>query len=164
MPKLKFAVPVYSLHKSSGQAVVKFAGVPFYLGKHNSDASRREYDRLIAEFLAVGRNPHLMVQPSNDSEATVRLLVDAFRIYATDYYVKNGKQTSEVSSFRVVCATTMRLYRDLPVDEFGPRSLKAVREVWLKNGLARSTINRHQRRLVKIFKWGVSEEIVQSQT
>ena len=27
----------------------------YYLGKHGSDASRREYDRVIAEFIANGR-------------------------------------------------------------------------------------------------------------
>jgi len=29
----------------------------YYLGKHGSEASRREYDRIIGEFLANGRQP-----------------------------------------------------------------------------------------------------------
>ena len=30
----------------------------YYLGKYGSDASRREYDRIIAEFVANGRRTH----------------------------------------------------------------------------------------------------------
>ena len=43
--------PSYRLHKPSGQAVVRLSGHDHYLGPHNSDLSRREYDRVIAEWL-----------------------------------------------------------------------------------------------------------------
>ena len=48
-------VPTYRHHKPSGQAVVTLDGRDHYLGKHGTEASKQEYDRLIAEWLASGR-------------------------------------------------------------------------------------------------------------
>ncbi len=48
-------VPYYCHHKPSGQAVVTIDGRDIYLGTWNTSASRREYDRLIGEWLAAGR-------------------------------------------------------------------------------------------------------------
>jgi hypothetical protein len=56
MPKpITSRVPSYRRHKPTGQAVVTINGRDLYLGKWNSAASKDEYDRLIAEFLANGR-------------------------------------------------------------------------------------------------------------
>jgi hypothetical protein len=43
-------LPKYCRHKSSGRAFVRIGGKMYYLGKHGSQASRRKYDRIIAEF------------------------------------------------------------------------------------------------------------------
>ena len=48
-------IPRYRLHKPSGQAVVTLGYRDFYLGRFGSKASREEYDRRIAEWLANGR-------------------------------------------------------------------------------------------------------------
>jgi hypothetical protein len=50
-------VPSYRFHKASGQAVLVLAGTSHYLGPWQSRASRGEYNRLIAEWLANGRAP-----------------------------------------------------------------------------------------------------------
>jgi hypothetical protein len=52
MPKHIHAIPNYRKHKATGQAVVTVAGRDIYLGKHNSAASRQEYNRIIAEWIA----------------------------------------------------------------------------------------------------------------
>ena len=57
MPHLRKQLPKYCLHKKSGRAFVRIGGKMYYLGKHGSTASRREYDRLIAEFIANARQP-----------------------------------------------------------------------------------------------------------
>ena len=48
--------PKYRKHQASGQAVVSCHGGDFYLGPYGTKASRIEYDRLIAEWLAGGRH------------------------------------------------------------------------------------------------------------
>jgi hypothetical protein len=55
----------YRRHKPTDQAVVTINGRDIYLGKWNSAASKDQYDRLIAEFLANGR------RLQSDADATV---------------------------------------------------------------------------------------------
>ena len=55
MPRLTNRNPSYRHHKPSGQAVVTLAGQDVYLGPYGTAASKREYDRVIGEFLARGR-------------------------------------------------------------------------------------------------------------
>lgn len=56
MPRLTKSLPKYRRHKASGQAIVTLNGQDYYLGPYNSRASRVEYDRLIAEWIANGRS------------------------------------------------------------------------------------------------------------
>lgn len=49
---------------------------------------------------------------------------------------------------------------DMNTSEFTPRRLKELREFLIEQGLARSTINQRIGRVKKLFKWGVSEEMV----
>ena len=55
MTYTKKQLPKYCRHKPSGRAFVRIGGKMNYLGKYGSQASRREYDRIIAEFVANGR-------------------------------------------------------------------------------------------------------------
>ena len=55
MPYKKKQLPKYCHHMSSGRAFVRIGGKMYYLGKYGPEASRREYDRIIGEFIANGR-------------------------------------------------------------------------------------------------------------
>ncbi len=56
MPRLTRRVPSYCRHRASGQAVVTLSGQDFYLGPYGTQVSKREYDRVVAEWLARGRS------------------------------------------------------------------------------------------------------------
>ena len=56
MPRLTRSAPRYRRHRASGQAIVTLNGRDFYLGQYSSTASRQEYDRLTAEWLANHRH------------------------------------------------------------------------------------------------------------
>ena len=62
-------VPSYRRHKPTNRAVVTINGQDIYLGKWNTAASKAEYDRLIAEFLANGRR-----LPDSNDRTVVELL------------------------------------------------------------------------------------------
>jgi hypothetical protein len=55
MPRLVDLTPKYRCHKASGQAIVTVQEHDFYLGPWNTKASKLEYDRIIGEWLASGR-------------------------------------------------------------------------------------------------------------
>src|SRR5690242_9362122 len=55
MPRAKNDIPSYRRHRASDQAVVTLNGVDHYLGRFNSPESKAEYDRVVNEWLALGR-------------------------------------------------------------------------------------------------------------
>jgi len=48
-------VPGYRRQKSTGQGIVTLNGKDHYLGRYGTAASKAEYDKLVAEWLASGR-------------------------------------------------------------------------------------------------------------
>src|SRR6188508_959046 len=114
-------VPSYRRHKPTGQAVVTIHGRDLYLGKWNTAASRAEYDRLIAEFLAHGR------RLQGDADGTVVEVLNAYRKFAEHYYRKDGRVTSEYAGIKEALKIVRELYGRTIANEFGPLALKAVR-------------------------------------
>lgn len=157
MPRLTVSDPRYRLHKASGQAVVTIGGVDHYLGRHGTPASRAEYHRLIAEWVARGR-------PTRVAKATPGLtvseLVRDYRRFCRTHYVKNGKPTSESALIRMALKPLLKLYRHTAAADFGPLKLKAVRQEMIDAGLSRPVVNRHVGRIRRLFKWGVANELV----
>src|SRR3954447_25451351 len=88
MPRLTGTVPKYRKHKASGQAFVELSGHRHYLGPHGTQVSKREYDRLVAEWLVNGRQPAVSAET-----LTVVELCERYRPFAEKYYVKNGQPT-----------------------------------------------------------------------
>jgi hypothetical protein len=147
-------VPSYRQHKAPGQAVVTLGGRDFYLGLYGTEISRREYDRLIAEWLANGR-----VVPV-DAALSINEVVLAYWEHAQVYYRKNGQPTDEAAAVRNALRPLVKLYGEEPAAEFGPSKLKAIREKFIAADLARKTVNDNVGRIKRMFKWAVAEELV----
>lgn len=156
MPKLTRSLPKYGKHKASGQAVVTIDSTDIYLGPHGTKASRIECDRIIAEYLANGRR---LAAPSEQSFSVAEVL-NAYRKHASKYYVKDGKPTKELAAMKQVIRSVRKLYSKQPATDFGPLALKAIRERWIVAGHARKTVNSNTHRVVRIFKWAASEELI----
>lgn len=155
MPKLTKKLPSYRLHKASGQACVTLDGQVHYLGSHGSESSRKKYDLLMAEWLLKRQQP-----PEAMPDLRVCELIAAYLRYAKGYYVKAGKVTTEFTCITAAMRPLRQLYEEQPVVEFGPRALKTVRQAFIDADLARTTVNASIRRITRMFKWGVSEELV----
>jgi integrase len=157
MPRLIHATPKYRHHRVSGQAVVLIQGKYHYLGPFGSERSKAAYDRLIAEWLVKGRAPRS--QPKQ-SELTIKELIVAFWRFVVTHYVKNGEPTAEQDCIKAAIRPLRRLYGNIPAVNFGPVSLKTVRQIMVDSGLARSTINGHVGRIRRIFRWATAEELL----
>jgi integrase len=174
MPKrTRLKPPSYRLHKTTGQAIVTLTGRDYYLGPYDTDQSRNEYDRLVAVWLAHGRT---MPPVEEDVPSlTVTEIIAAYLRYASRRYVKGGKPTGEMDYVKIALRELQRLYGHTPAVAFGPLRLRAVRAAMIqgrtssqdsrhngarKDGLSRSVVNGSTRRIVRMFKWAVSEELV----
>ena len=156
MPRLVDALPKYRKHKASGQAVVTLNGRDHYLGPHGSSASKAFYDRLIAEWLIQGRT----AKAPTVEAITVTILAARYLRYAKGYYLKDGKCTRVVPAIKQSIKYLRDWYGASPASEFGPLALKAVRQKMIDDGLSRNYINDHVARIKRMFKWGVSEQLV----
>ena len=152
------SLPKYRKHKRSGQAIVTLSGKDFYLGPHGTNASKLEYDRLIGEWLANGRQ--LPSQNRDEGEYKVAQLCLAYWQHTKDYYVKNGRPTDEQACIKTALRDTRALYGRHTVSEFGPLALEAVRNSMIARDCSRKYINSQVNRIRRMFKWGVARELV----
>ena len=174
MPKLSHSLPKYRCHKASGQAIVTLAGKHHYLGPYGTKASRLEYDRLIAEWVANGRSasPH-----SRESDVTVIEVAARYWKFAEGYYRKQGSPTGTLRFIRHALRPLKTLYGPRPAASFGPLALKAVQQTLIESGTAKLTkpatgTNNEKRRpsrryvndcvavIKRMFRWAASEELV----
>lgn len=170
MPILNGRTPKYRRHRASGQAIVTLGGRDHYLGPWNTKASKVEYDRLIAEWLAAGRQAAL---PEPGAGLTVTELCVRYCRFAERHYRKNGRPTSEVHLVKHALRHVRALYGHTEANAFGPLAMKAVREKMIAGraasdgkaipGMCRIVVNRHVGRIRRMFKWGVENELVAPQ-
>jgi len=159
MGKKDARLPSYRLHKASGQAIVSLNGRQVYLGPHDTEESRAEYDRVMAEYLANGRR----APGKQPASMTVSEVLVAYLEFAEGYYRRpDGTPTPEITHVKGAAKVLRRLYGHTQAAEFGPLGLKACREEFIRRGQARKTVNQNTQRLKRIFKWAVANELVPS--
>src|SRR5215510_8536201 len=81
-------VPTYRKHKSTGQAVVTLDGKDRYLGRYGTAASKAEYRRLVAEWMAGGQ-----CLP-DATKRTVNDILLGYLRFAKDYYGRSSSSTA----------------------------------------------------------------------
>jgi integrase len=160
------------------------------LGKYGtpeeSPESWAKYYRVLAEWKTQGRRPAAPAGQSAEAALSVNELILLFWRWAEKHYRHpDGRPTSELDGYRIALRPLKALYGHTPAGDFGPLALKAVREelirhsvtvrvkltepktgklIWgakvVREGLARKAINQYVGRIKRVFKWGVSEELV----
>jgi integrase len=149
----KTRVPKYGQHRSTGQACVYIDGQRIYLGKYDSEQSRRRYRELIDRWQAKR-------QGRLTPDISVGELVLLYDQFVRKHYVKNGRPTSEQLCIRAALRFLVVTERQTLVSDFGPRKFKEVRNKMISAGLCRRTVNQNASRIRRLFRWGVGEELV----
>lgn len=167
--------PAYRRHKQSGQAIVTLpnglgARSDVLLGKYGSAASRIHYERVIAEWEANGRVYSPRVRAT---DRTINELLLQFWRHAEEHYRDlDGNPTSEIRDYKLTLRPLKHFYGTKLVSEFGPLSLKAVRQkmiegwehpdrkIGIQVPLSRGVINQRINRIRRVFRWGVENELV----
>ncbi len=118
--------------------------------------------------LPPGANPKTFITSSGnltkkqepDTQLTVNGVSDQFIEWATSHYVKDSKPTNQVLLIRLAIKILRELYGREPASTFGPLALKACRDQFIKQGLARTECNRRTRLIVQAFRWAVENELI----
>ena len=127
-------IPSYRHYKARNLACVDLDGRRHYLGRYGSPESRREYDRLIAEWLANDRTFEPEVECDARDEITIVDVMAAYMAHCESYYGPISDKNSETYNLRPAMRTLRDLYGDEPVKDFGPLRLKAVRQNFVDAG------------------------------
>ncbi len=137
-------------------AFVELEGRRVYLGKYGTAESQEAYHHVIGEWLSNAR--HLQ-----DEAADIRIVevVDRFIEHARDYYRRpDGTITTEPDNYAQAVRLLVKLYADTPARDFGPRSLKTVRDRMVDLRWCRTHINKQINRVRHVFKWAVEMEMM----
>ena len=158
MPNRSSSFPKYRHYKPKGLAVVRIDGRDHYLGKHGSPESWERYHRLLAERSSGLPSP----APVPDSPSLpVSGLILAYWKHAQSYYRRpDGSPSAEQENIKLSLRPLRKLYGMTTASEFGPIALKLVRQSLIDSGLARTTINQRVGKIVRVFRWGVENEMV----
>ena len=160
----RLRIPSLRLHRPSGRAVVTVRGRDIYCGPYGSAEADERYRQVVAELASNG--PQTVRQhgvsgsrprfPSAESLTVAGLLLayleDAEKIYPPP--------SRECEALRVAIRPVLELYGSIPASDFTALKLRAVRDRWIAEGLARKHINAKVSRVIRTWKWGVERELV----
>jgi integrase len=92
---------------------------------------------------------------------TISELCDKYMAYAESYYLgRDGQDPHEAESIGYALRPLRKLFDKTHAADFGPRSLKEVREAMIAKGWCRSHVNMQTGRIKRMFKWAVSNEMI----
>ncbi|QEG35163.1 tyrosine-type recombinase/integrase [Bythopirellula goksoeyrii] len=148
-------IPKYRKHRASGQAVCTISGRDYYLGPHSTKASKLEYDRLIAEWLATGRSA---TYGNPAASITIIELIADYLKFAKQYYGDTTRGTYQ--NMKRGMTPLKELYGRTEAAEFGVLQFKAIRQKLIDENLSRPYINERMRQIVAVFRWGASEGLI----
>jgi hypothetical protein len=127
-------LPSYRPHKQSGQAIVSLptGGNPPYrdvlLGPYGSEESKREYTRVIDEWLAAGKLAPPRKLDGRFPDLTVAEVCLRFWKHAEVYYrLVDGSPSRELDHFKYALMPVVELYGREPAADFGPVRIATTR-------------------------------------
>ena len=178
MPRPKAKAPALRYH-ISGKSVVTLNGRDFYLGMHDRPETLAKYAVLIKHYQenglmlpddfdidAMGGDVQSILQtnlaatPSNQEAEPnlVRHITANYREHAKSVYATSK---SELARILQVCDELDTHTGDTLASAFGPRLLREQRKRWVESGKARNYCNRLTNLVVRMFRYAVSEELVE---
>ncbi len=174
MQKRKRRPPSYRQRKGYDQAIVTLTDSvtdyrkDYWLGSYGTPESRELYHRVLAQWESGGRRLPVNIddRPADIAQVSVAEVLAAYWKWASRHF-----GTSELGCLRVVIRLLRQMFGSTPAADFGPNRLRLVRDQMVRGDAtadpprkpwARRTDNHNVHRLVAIFKWAASHEMVPS--
>ena len=153
MPKLKEKLPKNC--NDRGRAFSWHNGKRVYHGVWKSAEAERNYKRFKAALL---ESPTPRFGDDGGDNVLVVELASGFL-----GHFESRIDKSAVDMFKQCIGYLVEIYGELAVNEFSPKKLKVVRDQMVNGGrLCRNQINRYTTMIIRIFSWGVEEELAKT--
>src|SRR5262245_56594210 len=152
MSRPRNPIPTPRCHKGAAVVDVYVGGSrrTVTLGPWGSEQARREYERLLARLRAA---PSTAVGRPAAHDLTVNELLLAYTQWVEKHRrADDGRPSRSGTHPRFALRTVRELFGTLPVAEFGPKSLKTLRDAWVTAGLSRKVINGRVGAVRRVFR------------
>jgi integrase len=131
------------------------------LGPHDSDESRAEYARVLAELAANQRRLPARAPGSAPTGLSVIEVILAYWQHAQTYYRHpDGSPTSEADNIRLALRPLRCLYGHTPAADFDSLALETLREDMIRQGHCRNRVNKDVSRVRRLFRWAAAKKLV----
>ena len=139
-------------NRKDGRAVVHWKGKMYVMGQTGTPEAQKAYHRFCLELHNAPIEPAVLAGKC----CSVNELVAGFLDYC-----QPRQDKIQFSHNKYAIGYLVEIYGDLSVNEFSPKKLKICRNQMIKTGrMCRRHINDYTRRIVRLFSWGVEEELV----
>jgi integrase len=152
-------VPKYRKHSTRNIGFCELQKKRHYFpGKFNSLESLAGY----AEFIkSIARDDDAELRITQGNDVPINILCAHFLEWAKNRYQKNGRSTGTYEHFRdSIVPPLLDMFGNTLTSQFGPISLKKLRQKFVESGLCRNETNARTTRVKRIFNWGVENEMV----
>jgi len=174
------AMPKVAIHSASQNARVRIGGKTHWLGRCPAGKVTKEQLAKATQLWQLHLAGELGHQPPASPPAPPALAAPAappppepeatgitlaalgvrYLDWAEGYYrTADGGTTSSVDGIRMALKALFP-FSDLPAAAFGPKMLKRMQEMLVREGRPRVTVNRTVKTLRRLFKWAAAEELV----
>lgn len=170
-------LPSYCHHKASGQAYVTLNAKTVYLGPYDTAASHAEYDKVIGEWLAAGKEVGF-----SESKFKTGVLCHLFwERHGKTYYLTRGQVGDYHRWVKNIVTSMAEQIGMVPAASLLPKHLIAMRNHWVTKsvtsqnqnvgpgqkkrkvrGLGRQKANSAARIAIEVIRWGVEQGYVPS--
>ena len=150
-------VPKYR-RNPDGRAFIEVDKKRHYLGRFGTDESRARYEAALLRLAsgAFGENSAVDDVGLLVSELMVKYLDDR-RVY---FKADEKPGWTEFDNLKTAIVPFVQVYQDAAISDIRPTTLLDWQRHLISLKLARSTINKRVGAIVRMFKWGVSRELV----
>ena len=153
MPKLKNQLP--KMCRDRKRAFAWHNGKRVYFGIWKSAEAEKNYRRFKADLLEA---PASHFGDAGNGDVLVVELASGFLAH-----IESRTEKSTVDMFKQCIGYLVEIYGELSASEFSPKKLKVIRERMVRSGrLCRNQINRYATMIIRIFSWGVEEELAKT--
>ncbi|MDO4583934.1 MAG: site-specific integrase [Planctomycetia bacterium] len=130
---------------SKGEYYCSIQRKKIYLGRNLKTARERLLRKLMEDSPAVG-------VAGGRQEMVVLELIEKYLVKMKDH--------SHFDKVKIMCRTVLEAFGEMPLAEFGPLAMARCRQCWVERDLTRNYVNKLTGWVVRMFAWGVSQEMV----